>query len=369
MRYAVISDLHANLEALENVLADAAGQGARQIVCLGDVLGYGPLPVETLARVRGSASVVLAGNHDDAVSGRIDAAAFIDLAADAVGRHKEQLSERDLADLGRLPYTAALEGGALAAHGDFTDPESFRYIENEADAAANFRATDAQLMFVGHTHVPALFIVGASGTVYALPPQDFTLEEGKRYIVNPGSVGYPREQDGVCRSSYVLYDSDEKTVSFRFLPFSVASVLQRGPDARGPSPRVVAALVLAAATAVGAAAWYLTPKTETAEIVNVTELRVGEDPALRLAVRTLTLPGDARYVRANLKVERGPVVLRIVFADANGREVGTAVTTVKRSAARREKIPAGAITAAFTVSRPNAEATPEISAFAPAAAK
>ena len=103
MKYAVISDIHANLQALDAVLADAEAQGAEKTVCLGDVVGYGPLPAETLRRVRAAAETVIAGNHDDAVSGRISADDFIDLAAEAVRRHRLALSETDIAWLRSLP--------------------------------------------------------------------------------------------------------------------------------------------------------------------------------------------------------------------------------------------------------------------------
>jgi len=105
-------------------------------------------------------------------------------------------------------------------------------------------AIAAQVVFVGHTHVPEIFVVGASGNVHRLAPQDFVLEDGKRYIVNVGSVGYPRERNGMCLSSYVIYDTDEKAVRFQFLPFSVASVMQRGtaPARRKILPFVLTAL-------------------------------------------------------------------------------------------------------------------------------
>ena len=214
MIYAIVSDIHANLDALDRVLADARACGAERVVCLGDVVGYGPRPAEAVARVREACAATVAGNHDDAVSGRMDAADFIDLAGDAVRRHRDALSPDALAWLAALPYSASIEGAALA-HGDATDPAKFYYVESEDDARANFEATDAQLLFVGHTHVPCVFLTGASGAVYRITAQDFTLEDGKRYIVNPGSVGYPRETDGKCMSSYVIYDSAEKTVCSR----------------------------------------------------------------------------------------------------------------------------------------------------------
>ena len=143
MRYAIISDIHANESALRHVLEDAAAQGAETVVCLGDVVGYGPLPKETLALIRRTAAITLAGNHDDAVSGRQSANDFIDLAGDAVKRHREALDADALTWLRALPYDCRLEG-VIAAHGDFTDPKAFNYIDDEASAEANFAATDAQ---------------------------------------------------------------------------------------------------------------------------------------------------------------------------------------------------------------------------------
>jgi predicted phosphodiesterase len=227
MRYAIISDVHGNATALRRVLADAAAQGVEEIVCLGDTLGYGPEPAKALRMVRESCTIVLAGNHDDAVAGRVDAGDFIDLAQDAALRHREELTGEDIDYLKALPYTCRGDGFA-AVHGDFTDPKAFNYVDCESVAAGNFAAMSEQLMFVGHTHEPRLALMGSSGTVYMTGPQDFSLEEGKRYIVNPGSVGYPRAADGKCMSSYVIFDSSSRSVFFRFIPFTVDSMLQRG---------------------------------------------------------------------------------------------------------------------------------------------
>ena len=174
MVYAIISDVHANAIALSAVLEDARRCGAKKLLCLGDVVGYGPEPESTVSTIRARAAFTLAGNHDDAVSGRLDASDFIDLAADAVSRHREALSEENLAWLKSLPYT--YNGKSfLCAHGDFTSPRTFEYVSNEQEAAANFAATKAQLMFLGHSHVPGIFLTGASGKVYSLSPTDFTL--------------------------------------------------------------------------------------------------------------------------------------------------------------------------------------------------
>ena len=143
MRYAIISDIHANESALRHVLADAAELDVDQVVCLGDVVGYGPLPKDALALVRKSCSIVLAGNHDDAVSRRRGADDFIDLAGDAVKRHRDTLGSSELGWLKNLPYACKLEG-AIAAHGDFTNPPDFNYVDDEASATANFKTVDAQ---------------------------------------------------------------------------------------------------------------------------------------------------------------------------------------------------------------------------------
>ena len=368
MKYAIISDIHANESALRHVLDDAARQGAEQVICLGDVVGYGPLPRETLALVRASCAVVLAGNHDDAVSGRQGADDFIDLAGDAVARHREALDAAELDWLKTLPYVCELDG-AVAAHGDCADPKVFDYVDSEQAAEVNFKTCDAPLMFVGHTHVPGLFLTGRSGKVYWLAPQDFRLEAGKRYIVNPGSVGYPREQDGTCLSSYVLYDSSARTISYRFLPFAVSSVMQRGGARKRRSALlpVLATLIPLALASVIFLAVDLNHGQSAAD--DDVPVRRDSDVSLALTNRTLTLHSDLHYVQANLKVERpgDPVELHVEFLSAAGEILDERTDTVKGSSAKRLKIPNGAISARFTVLKQRPEANPRILSFAPAA--
>ena len=356
MRYAVISDLHANVSALEAVLADAEREGAECTVCLGDIVGYGPSPEETLAAVRKRCSVVVAGNHDDAVSGRMSKEDFIDLAGDAVERHRAALARDAVAYLKTLPHVAAIEG-ATVVHGDLTDPTAFRYVDGVEAAADNFRASDFALLFVGHTHVPEIHLTGRSGAVYRIDPQDFAVEEGKRYIVNPGSVGYPRERNGRCLSSYVIYDSDEGTVTYRFLPFSVSSVMQRGKGARRFGWKSVCAAIAAVCIAAGAATYFA-----------ATSMMSKEDAPIERKV--LQLPPSARYVKANLKVDGdgNPPRLSISFRDTDGKPCGSAmVYTVRHSAAKRVKIPPGATLAEFTVWSDGTGETAKILSFEPEA--
>lgn len=364
MKYAIISDVHANETALRHVLADAQAEGAERVICLGDVVGYGPLPQETLRLVRANAAVTLAGNHDDAVSGRQGADDFIDLAGEAVRRHREALDAGSISWLRTLPYACELEG-ALAAHGDFVDPKKFYYVDDDEGAKANFDATDAQLMFVGHTHVPCLYLTGQSGTVYRLEAQDFTLEDGKRYIVNPGSVGYPRETNGQCLSSYVLYDSAARTVRFRRLPFAVSSVMQRGTNPRRRLGLVLAAAVLALTAVAGA---LILRHGKPAEVKTVTiEVPAAADPRLVIAEKVLTIPPSARFVRANLSLKRGtdPIDLHVEFKSADGATLGTFDKTVKASSRDRIKVPERTVSAHFTLRKQTPAAQPKVQSFAP----
>lgn len=366
MRYAVLSDVHANEEALKRVLGDVAQMEVGQIVCLGDVVGYGPLPREAVSLVRSAANVTLAGNHDDAVSGRMEATAFIDLAKDAVARHRAALSSEDLAWLKALPYTCRF-GRAVAAHGDFTDPAKFYYVNDETDAEANFRVTEAPLLFTGHTHEPALFVTGASGQVHRCDVQDFMLEEGKRYLVNPGSVGYPREKGGVCRSSYVIYDDETGAVMFRFLPFAVSSVMQRGAAKRRCLPVLLvcaAAVLIAAAAAFGLARRQRTVVKEV-EVEKV--VREAEDPSLLLARKDLTIGESCHAVRAQLEVTGDNVTLRIVFRDANGRPLKEAGPFAGRHFPKKKfAVPPGAVSASFIVTKLAPRSSAEIVRFEPA---
>ena len=220
MRYAIISDIHANEAALRAVLTDAVDARADKIICLGDVLGYGPEPIAALELVYRRAHVCLAGNHDDAVCGRFPVEDFTDFAVEAVQRHRAVLTREATDWLKHLPYTCEFEGFACA-HGDFSNPENFNYILEPQDAMPSWETRTEQLLFVGHSHQPGIFVLGASGTPHRIDAADFTLEDGKRYIVNPGSVGYPRSGD--CRSSYCVYDDAERTVEFRTLPFDLDS--------------------------------------------------------------------------------------------------------------------------------------------------
>ena len=370
MVYAIISDVHANAIALSAVLEDARRCGAKKLLCLGDVVGYGPEPESTVSTIRARAAFTLAGNHDDAVSGRLDASDFIDLAADAVSRHREALSEENLAWLKSLPYT--YNGKSfLCAHGDFTSPRTFEYVSDEQEAAANFAATKAQLMFLGHSHVPGIFLTGASGKVYSLPPTDFTLEDGKRYIVNPGSVGYPRTNGNVCESTYVLYDDAEKTVSFRRLPFTVRSVMQTGRNPKRLKKRIVAAVACAAAVAAGAATWMFAPERRVETVTEVLTNSVTKVVEKVVAIRQIDCTENCilfstdKKVRVEVKLAKGSPAaqIQLVFKDESGKILWEERWTAKKSKKATVSVPQGAASATLSAGRASGDTSATFDTF------
>ncbi len=357
MKYAILSDVHANLDALKGVLADAARCGVQQVVSLGDVVGYGLLPAETLRLLRTAATLALAGNHDDAVAGRMNPESFIGLAGDAVERHRKALARDDLAWLKSLPHTATIESAVLA-HGDLTSPADFLYIDTAERAAENFSATKASLVFVGHTHVPMIHLTGQSGRIYALDAEDFMLEDGKRYIVNVGSVGYPRETNGACYSSYAIYDTDERSVRFRKLAFSVSSVLQRGRDKTRRTRILLLGLTAAGLLLAGLCAALLGGRKQK--------------PGLQqapVAVRTVELHGHEKTVSARIKLTptspKG--ILTISYLDAQGRELTPVSLPLTRSSNRKFAVPADAVRATFALRPAEPGEKPTVREFTPAA--
>ena len=232
MRYAIVSDLHGNLQAWNAVFLDLRSIGADCILCLGDVVGYGPHPAEVLQAVHQHVDHTVLGNHDAALCGKLDDDLFNDTAREVLHWTRGQLGAPALKVIGTWPLTLAGEG-FRCAHGAFDQPSTFPYLITPEDAESSWRHTSEPLLFVGHTHEPALYVRGASGRPHRIEPQDFELEPGKRYIVNSGSVGSPR--DGDARASYCLYDTDRRAVYWRRVPFDLdafrAAVGQAGiPD-------------------------------------------------------------------------------------------------------------------------------------------
>lgn len=223
MRYAVISDVHANLQAFRAVLTDISAQKIDCVLCLGDVVGYGPQPAEVLSLLHTHVAQTLMGNHDAVLTGRLNADDFDEGARRMLDWTKARLNKAALDVLAAFPYSFAGDGFACS-HGDFIDPAQFNYIQNEAEAAKNFSARGEPLLFVGHTHLPAAFVLRPDGTCSRTPPDSVAIEPGCRYLINPGSVGMPRGSD--FRASYCIYDDMRRTVTFCRVVYDVQAFRQ-----------------------------------------------------------------------------------------------------------------------------------------------
>ena len=216
MKYAILSDVHANVTALRAVLADARQQGADQVICLGDVVGYGPDAEAAVDIVRSEVDVCLMGNHDAAVSAVIIGRGFSLSALRGVARHREETSVGARQYLSQLPYMWAREGFACV-HGDFVNPEAFRYITTIENARESLNACAERVLFVGHTHASAMFRSDDTGRVELSEfGGDVELKADCRYVINVGSVGYPRHD---IDSTYCIFDDEAQVIALRRVVF------------------------------------------------------------------------------------------------------------------------------------------------------
>ncbi|HCE44478.1 MAG TPA: hypothetical protein DET40_13095 [Lentisphaeria bacterium] len=215
MKYAIISDIHANLHAWNAAKADIEAQEVEVIVCLGDIIGYGPRPFETLDSVCAAANYIILGNHEAVIEGSFDKSQFNDEAWKMIEWTGSQLDPATGKFFEQLPLLIEMDAGickTLFVHGSANQPEAFNYILDDEDAIKSWNACEADLVFAGHTHETALFMVDG-GQVINNGVADFTLKPGRRYIVNVGSIGMPREAD--FRASYCILDTDSGSVSFK----------------------------------------------------------------------------------------------------------------------------------------------------------
>ncbi len=233
MRVAVISDIHANLAALEAVLAAIDDEAPDAVWCLGDLVGYGPRPNECCAAMAERAGIALCGNHDLGVLGTIHLREFSYEAAAAAQWTREALSEEAGAYLRTLaPAAVADEGAVELYHASPRDPV-WEYVLTDAAADAAFRHTSASLILVGHSHV-ALAITHEDGAIQGgLAPDGTELDLAqRRWLLNPGSVGQPR--DGDTRAAYVLLDLERRFATFRRVAYSVADTQREIRELRLP---------------------------------------------------------------------------------------------------------------------------------------
>jgi len=225
-KIALISDIHANIDALEAVLAEIDQQGVGEILCLGDIVGYGAAPAECVKLVRERCSVTLMGNHDEYLVKDPDKFVLSRRIRDPLVLAKETVPQSDVMWLSNLPFTAEVHGFTIV-HASLHHPESFNYLIDRLDALQHFAEQKTPLCFLGHTHSPVVTQSLPDDDVRTVPlrESETLLDRTQRYAINVGSVGQPR--DGNPRAAYGIYDSEDHSFTLRRVTYDITKAAER----------------------------------------------------------------------------------------------------------------------------------------------
>jgi predicted phosphodiesterase len=221
MRYGIFSDVHANLEALQTVIEAYKKEAIDKYLCAGDIVGYASCPRECIEKVRTLTTVAVAGNHDWASVDLFSVEYFNHAAAKAIAWTKQNLDQDSRFFLQSLKLIYKNEDLTLT-HGTLDNPRDFNYMTDGYVAEETFRLLDTNICFVGHTHVAGIFIKDKFGHMDYHEDNSTSIEDGKRYIINVGSVGQPR--DGNPDSAYCIYDTDKKEVQIKRVSYDIKAV-------------------------------------------------------------------------------------------------------------------------------------------------
>ncbi len=218
MKYAIIADIHGNLDAFQVVLDDIRAQNATHVVCLGDIVGYNARPKECLDIIREMNIPVVKGNHDEYCSTEEHLEGFNPHAAEAVHWTRNQLTEDDKQWLRDLKYSR-MAANFTMVHATLDAPDRWGYVFDKLAAAASFPYQNTQMCFFGHTHVPVAFMrdTVVRGGTYS----KFKVDPSKKYFINVGAVGQPRDNNPKC--AYVIYDMVAQTIELRRLEYDIAA--------------------------------------------------------------------------------------------------------------------------------------------------
>ena len=232
MRFAIFSDIHANLEALEAVLADAHKHKCTHFVCLGDVVGYNANPHECVERIREMDCPIVKGNHDEQASLSESSTDFNELAERAIEWTRGNLTDEEKEWLRDLRLQQQVRGFTIV-HATLDTPAQWGYVFNNLDAAASFTYQHTTVCFFGHTHVPMVFIRDDNG-VRRERIEHVRIEMTRKYFINTGSVGQPR--DGNWRAAYCIYDTDNHLVEQLRVKYDLATAQKKIIKAGLPQP-------------------------------------------------------------------------------------------------------------------------------------
>jgi len=232
LRYAILGDIHSNLEALEAVLHALETERIDHYVCVGDVVGYGADPKHCLDRIRDLCDVIVAGNHDWAVAGTLSMEFFNAYAKAAIHWTRTQLDGDDIAWLRDLPLQADVDRKTMLVHSTVHDPIAFDYLLTSYDAHLSMRVLKKPLCFVGHSHIPITFMErGGLGFTFA---DTIDLTRVEKVIVNPGSVGQPRDENP--DAAFAIYDTVKRRVTLHRVPYDIETAARKISDAGLPAP-------------------------------------------------------------------------------------------------------------------------------------
>jgi predicted phosphodiesterase len=227
MRLGILSDIHANYEALSASVEAFKTETVQEYYCLGDTVGYGGSPNECADVVRDLVKATILGNHDAAVAGRMDYSYYYEAARNALDTHAQLLSKENMDWLRALPYQIRLEAcDVLLCHGSPVRLEEFEYIFAPEQARECLPIYDelAHITLIGHSHLCKVFAL-TRNSVEELPPVDFDLAPDKKYIVSVGSIGQPRDYDN--RASYTVYDTDKKRFEFKRVEYDIETAAEK----------------------------------------------------------------------------------------------------------------------------------------------
>ncbi|HIG83255.1 MAG: metallophosphoesterase family protein [Verrucomicrobiales bacterium] len=229
MKFAIFGDIHANLEALNAVLEDANENDCSHFVCIGDIVGYNANPKECLVAVKGLDCPVVKGNHDEMVASDIELVGLNPLAEQSMTWTRENLTQEDKTYLINLKLVRQVRDFTIV-HATLDSPEGWGYVTSKFHALESFGYQYTPVCFIGHTHVPAFYIKTSS--VEELGGRVLDMENGKKYLINVGSVGQPR--DGDPRASYCIYDLGGQRILNRRVEYDIKSAQRKIIDAGLP---------------------------------------------------------------------------------------------------------------------------------------
>ena len=228
MRIGVLGDIHASVEALTAVVSALRDDGADIFVQVGDIVGYGPQPSKCIEMVRDLGCVTCLGNHDAAVLDLLDPSYFNQFARAAIEWTRTQLGEDDLAFLRSLPLVVR-QPPFTVVHGTLHMPEQFGYVISPVEAIESLQHQDTRLCFVGHSHVPAIYLAQKDALrdlkVMMNSEAEISYRGADRVLINAGSVGQPRDEDP--RAAYAFIDTDEEIACIRRVEYDIASVQRK----------------------------------------------------------------------------------------------------------------------------------------------